>query len=183
MKIGRSTVGKPEPPLTLEPRDLWNSISNHLFVSKLPLHYEIDFLWELLHLQTRGLAKCVAPFSQGWEGKKGNDPLSHWWGIATMPLTMNKCRNYICLIWTFPTTVSALHVIVSSKQSAIWHEIAVVHSNTSLVSLPSCLHVCLARRRYCQPSCHFWEFKTVHEPSQRADKGTYLSNSYSVSSE
>lgn len=61
---------KARASLTLEPGVLWNSISNHLFVSKLPLHYETGFLWELLHLQTRGPAKCVVSFSQGGKVKR-----------------------------------------------------------------------------------------------------------------
>lgn len=60
-----------------------------------------------------------------------NGPMSHRWGIATKPLEMNQCRN-VCFIQTFPTNVSALHIIVYSKQSASWHGTAAVHSSISL---------------------------------------------------
>lgn len=65
-------------PTDIRTQRSMNSISNPLylgqssnvFVSKLHLHYEIDFLWEFLHLQIRWPAKCVDPFSPGWEGKE-----------------------------------------------------------------------------------------------------------------
>lgn len=145
---------KASTPLTSEPRCQWSLFaSSHLFVSKLHLHYETVFLWELLPLQNRWPVKCVVPFPPGWDGKEGM--VLHPTGEAELQshLKMNQCRN-VCFIYTCPCFTH--HHLPKTVCKLAWDCNCLKRHLP--VPLSTCFHAWSVKKKCC---C---EFKNIDEP-------------------